>query len=280
MEFVQGQDEIYFNFANNLSELLYNRVFNGYKEQAEVIKSYNQTCLELLREQIKFKKTGKYSAVDQKTVKNEVYDNKEKMKSYIIGLLLSYLFWPNHYTMMKFFQDCLDECNITNYLEIGAGHGLFTAETLKRFPNANCMLVDISQTSLKITEELLIAYDIDIKNISFINDDFLNVEKLTKGYDFVVMGEVLEHVENPMKFLNKAKLILEENGLIFLSTCSNCPAVDHIYHFHCVDEIRRLIKNAGLLILKENVTPLEDIPEADWEKDKVSVNYSALVKKL
>jgi 2-polyprenyl-3-methyl-5-hydroxy-6-metoxy-1,4-benzoquinol methylase len=236
--------------------------------------------MELLREQIRFKKTGKYSAADQNIVKNEVYDNKDKMRSYIIGLLLSYLFWPNHYAIIKFYQECLREFNITNYLEIGAGHGLFTVETLKRFPNTDCFLVDISETSLGITKELLRAYDIDIKNITFVNEDFLNISKPSMGYDFIVMGEVLEHVEDPMKFLNKAKLMLEENGVIFLSTCSNCPAVDHIYHFHCVGEIRQHIESAGLLILKENVTPLEQIPEADWEKDKVSINYSALVKRL
>jgi 2-polyprenyl-3-methyl-5-hydroxy-6-metoxy-1,4-benzoquinol methylase len=278
IEFVQTQDEIYLDFADNLSMLLYNRVFNKYVEQEVIIKSYNQTCMELLREQIKFKKTGKYSAVDSNTVKSEVYDNKEKMKRYIIGLLLSYLFWPNHYGIIRFFQDCLNESKITNYLEIGAGHGLFTVETLKKFPKTDCFLVDISETSLEVTEELLRAYNIDIENVNFVNNDFLNIEKPFKGYDFIVMGEVLEHIEDPIKFLNKAKMMLEENGVIFLSTCANCPAVDHIYHFHCVDEIRQHIKDAGLLILKENITPLERIPEVDWVKEKVSINYSALVK--
>ncbi|MPM78660.1 hypothetical protein SDC9_125671 [bioreactor metagenome] len=94
------------------------------------------------------------------------------------------------------------------------------------------------------------------------------------------MGEVLEHVENASEFLVKARNLLHPDGKIFVSTCANCPAVDHIYHFHSAREIRQHIEDAGLSVLRECIIPLENIPEDKWEKEKVSVNYAALVEAL
>ena len=44
------------------------------------------------------------------------------------------------------------------------------------------------------------------------------------------MGEVIEHVRNPKKFLLKAKACYQKM-VNFLSTCANCAQVDHLYHF-------------------------------------------------
>ena len=61
-----------------------------------------------------------------------------------IGLLLTYLFWPNHYALFRLFRDGIARVRPRRALEVGAGHGLFTAELLRRWPETDLTVVDIS----------------------------------------------------------------------------------------------------------------------------------------
>ena len=65
------------------------------------------------------------------------------------------------------------------------------------------------------------------------------------------MGEILEHVDNPLSFLTGFSL-LSVNGRVFISTCTDSPSIDHVYHFKTVGEIRHLIESAKLNIDSEN----------------------------
>jgi hypothetical protein len=57
----------------------------------------------------------------------------------------------------------------------------------------------------------------------------------------------------------------------------NCPAIDHVYHFHTVDEIRQLIAAVGLSIRREFAQAAEPIPPERWEEALVPVNYCAIL---
>ena len=199
------------------------------------------------------------------------------MRAYIVGLLLSYLFWPNHYEMFRFYLDYLDEIQVERCLEVGAGHGLFTAKMLQRFPNAVLSLVDISATSIEVAREILDAFEIESSRIQCIHADFMNAPLPGKTFDCVVMGEVLEHVNDAPGFVAKARHFLRPGGSVFLTTCVNCPAPDHVYHFHTVDEIRNLVRSAGMHIQREQALAAEAVPEELWQKELVTINYSAVL---
>jgi 2-polyprenyl-3-methyl-5-hydroxy-6-metoxy-1,4-benzoquinol methylase len=68
------------------------------------------------------------------------------------------------------------------------------------------------------------------------------------------MGEVLEHVEDPRQLLRRAASFVRSGGRLFVTTCANCPAIDHVYLFKSVQEIRDLIASAGCGIEREHVT--------------------------
>ena len=94
------------------------------------------------------------------------------------------------------------------------------------------------------------------------------------------MGEVIEHVENPKLLLNKIEKLLKTNGKAFISTCVNCPMIDHLYHFKTVNEIRKMLNKCGLDVISEKILPVENLPMLEIVDKKITINYSAIVNKL
>jgi 2-polyprenyl-3-methyl-5-hydroxy-6-metoxy-1,4-benzoquinol methylase len=277
--FISRQDVGYWTFAEEMSRTLNSSLLQNDQVRVEAAQSYNRMCMDILREQIRFRKTGVYLLDDAHVAHETVYSQKSVMRYYIVGLLLSYLFWPNHFQMLCFFKDHLLKIQVERCLEVGVGHGLFTVEMMRRFPNSEVTLVDISQTSLELAQEMLTTFHLDSSRVRFVHGDYLKVSLGSGDFDFIIMGEVLEHVNDASGFLTRARQLLRPSGTIFLSTCANCPAVDHIYHFHNVDEIRALIRSVGLSIVRDSALPAEDVPEARWEQDLVTINYSAILSR-
>lgn len=278
--FISRQDVDYWMFAEELSRTLNYSFLRGEQERIEAARSYNRMCMEILREQIRFRKTGVYRLDDARVAHETVYSQREVMRYYIVGLLLSYLFWPNHYQMLCFFKDHLRDIRIERCLEVGLGHGLFTAEVMRRFPNLDVTLVDISETSIALAREMLTTFQLDSSRVRFIHGDYVTVSLESEGFDFIIMGEVLEHVADALGFLARARRLLAPGASIFLSTCANCPAIDHVYHFHTVEEIRALIRSAGLAIVRDIAVPAEAVPESEWQRELVTINYSAILESI
>jgi len=275
--FIEEQSREYFEFSENLSNILNHKLMRTEADRVEAASSYNKMCQDFLSAQIQFKKTGKYPVTDAKEAQKNVYDEVSVMKYYMIGLLLSYMFWPNHYKLFQFFLKNLPKEKIKSYLEVGVGHGLFTSNMQNFFPGIDTTIIDISQTSIDTAKDVLKAFDIKSNEFTFIHGDFLELPSQEQKFDFVIMGEVLEHVNNGLDFMKKTKELLSPNGTVFLTTAANSPALDHVLHFHNVDEIRKMISDAGLRIVKEVAFAAENIPEKDWEKELVTINYGAIL---
>lgn len=278
LNFLAQQNSGYFEFAEGLSRKLNHAILYSDTERLTAARAYNHTCMEILREQIRFRKAGTYLIQSAEVAEQTVYSQKDRMRAYIVGLLLSYLFWPNHYQMFQFYLDYLREIKVARCLEVGAGHGLFTAEMLRQFPAAALEVIDISTTSIEVAGEILGAFGIDRSRIKFTHGDFMNAPLAAASYDCIVMGEVIEHVNDALGFLQKAAYYLRPNGTVFMTTCVNCPAPDHVYHFHTVQEIRDLIRSAGLRIQREQALAAEAVPEELLEKELVTINYSAVLR--
>ena len=197
----------------------------------------------------------------------------------MIGLLISYLFWPNHYELFRFFKSNLPlPTKVNSYLEVGVGHGLFTSTILKSLPNIKATLVDISETSIKTAKEIMKTFQVETEHIEFIHGDYLKTNFADLGFDFIIMGEVLEHVNNAPEFMLRTKSLLNQGGSIYISTCANSPALDHVYHFKSVNEIRNIISEHGFRIIKDLALPAENVPQERWEAELTTINYCALLE--
>ena len=108
-------------------------------------------------------------------------------------------------------------CNIFNgikvfnkgrkYLEIGIGNGEMLAVALE-------MGYDVSAVEIckEDCENISNALGVDV-----VWSDFADYETENK-YDVIIMGDVLEHVIDPINALKKAYSMLAENGVLWLST--------------------------------------------------------------
>jgi SAM-dependent methyltransferase len=278
--FISRQDADYWAYAEDICGTINQFFLRSEQEKIEAARSYSRMTMDFLREQIRFSKTGVYRLDDAHVAEKNVYSQPEVMRYYMVGLFLSYLLWPNHFKIISFFKTYIQQVPaIESYLEIAPGHGLFAMEVMRRFPGLKSTLLDISETSIRVTGEILAAFQVAPSRLRFINGDFLSVLIEGDGFDFVSMGEVLEHVNDPARFLQRACRLLRPGGTIFMSTCVNCPAIDHVYNFRNADEIRNMIYGSGLSILKDRVLPVEIMSEARCREGLAAINYCSILVK-
>lgn len=244
----------------------------------KVADCYLKLCKDMLLEQIKFRKTGRYSATSFVEVAERVYHSETEMEAMVYGLAISQFLWRNHYALYDFYIDTLSEINSHRYirrcLEIGPGHGLHLVESLKAFPSAHFDVVDISAISLEICKRV-VSYFAPGHVVIYHRQDVREFAN-KKTYDLVVINEVLEHLEDPLGMMQTIVELTAENGFVFLTTCANAPSIDHIYLYDSVEAIQVQIQQAGLRIINEIILPVQpDIPRQDWQKQKVEINYGA-----
>ena len=92
------------------------------------------------------------------------------------------------------------------------------------------------------------------------------------------MGEVLEHLDEPLLILNKLSSLLSENGYLWLTTPTNAPALDHVYLFRSRQEIIDLLEEADLQIVKDFGCFAEDVTEEMAIRFDISYLFGAFLK--
>jgi 2-polyprenyl-3-methyl-5-hydroxy-6-metoxy-1,4-benzoquinol methylase len=241
------------------------------------IDCYLQMLADVTSETVEFLRTGKYTSTTFEEVNKRVYASPVVMEYYMHGLLLSQFLFKHHYQTLTFFTDTLPQyVNTTkSYLEVGVGHGLYLSRALDILDSKTSFtVVDISETSIQFAKNLINdnRVEYNLRDIF----DFNNGEK----YDFITLGEVLEHVEDPLGLLLKLNDLLSDDGVLFFTTPTNAPAIDHIYLFNNVDEILDIVRSAGFQIASERSFLSEDVSAERAEKYKIAVLYDAFLKKI
>jgi|SaaInlStandDraft_7_1057024.scaffolds.fasta_scaffold44655_2 ubiquinone/menaquinone biosynthesis C-methylase UbiE len=280
--YLTGQSKSFFQEAEKFI-IDYSRYLKSQDISFEyAVDAYLKMCKDMIKSQIYFMKKDKYPLSDQGEAFDEVYNSKNEMQSYMVGLALSQYLWGTHFKMFKHLTESLasNRGKIKSYLEIGPGHGLFFKEAIEIIGN-NCKYtaVDISSISLNLTKSIISFFQLGDNSIAYLNEDILNY-KSKELYDFIVMGEVLEHVERPDILLSRLNSILSESGSVFISTCVDCPTIDHVYHFKSIDEIRGMIKQTGFDIVSDKILPVENLPIGEIIDRKIAINYSAIIRKI
>ena len=166
--------------------------------------------------------------------------------------------------------------------------GFISTDKNVKIPNSNSVWTVSGNTKLTSDSPIKLTWindqGITFEKVISLDEKFLftikqRITNPTKNkYDFIVAGEILEHLDKPLSFLIKILTLLSENGIAFISTCINCPAIDHIVHFKSIDEVRNFLKESNLLIIDERIHPVEDLEMKEIIEQKITINYSVIVK--
>jgi 2-polyprenyl-3-methyl-5-hydroxy-6-metoxy-1,4-benzoquinol methylase len=228
-------------------------------------------------ERLQFIRNETYSNSSFAEVDAKIYANPEIMLYHMHGLVLAQFLWFDQYERVKFFIDNLQKYfkNGQAYLEIGGGHGLYVFEAMKLLPTTVSFdLVDISESSLELAKGIL-----NTDKVSFFLKDIFDFTNDIR-YDFITIGEVLEHVEDPLALLKKIGIHLNANGVCYLTTPVNAPMIDHIYLFSDEQQIRDLIAEAGFEIIEERIVISEKKTPEKAKRQKIPIMYAGFIKKM
>ncbi len=245
-----------------------------------IASSYVLITLDTLRETVWFQKNGKYRHDSFSSVANDVYFNPEYMRKYMIGLAVSGYIWPQIAALRRHFFEHLPQKVHAHYLEIGPGHGAYFDAVMRTRSFEGYLGIDISETSCDLTRTFIqhrhgeLPDNVEIRNCDFLQDDLSD-----RQYGAIVMGEVLEHVEEPQQFLHRIAELADSDTHIHITTCINAPAIDHIYLYRSIDEVDAQVAEAGLAICDRLVVPYSGKTLAESEADELALNVAYVLKK-
>jgi SAM-dependent methyltransferase len=226
-------------------------------------------------EELNFLRSGSYFSRSFAEVAERVYHNPEVMEYHMYGLVFAQFLWPDQYRRFSFFCDNFPHYapRVRNYLEIGAGHALYASEAVSVLPReAHVDVVDISQSSMELAHGMLEA-----TNVSWHLADIFDFEP-QQHYDFITMGEVLEHLEDPLSMLKRIRALLTPEGAAYITTPANSAMIDHIYLFNNAGEIREMLHAGGFAIENETSMYAKEMSPERAQAQKVALMYAAIVR--
>lgn len=228
-------------------------------------------------EQMHFLRFGEYRNSTYADVAAHVYNNPGYMNRYMYGLVLTAFLWPNHVRFSRFFDETFPMDRSGRYLEVGPGHGYFMASAASRGAFDEYLGIDISETSIAQTRALIERFAPEaVARCTLRCMDLLAADDLEPAsFDAIVMGEVLEHVENPVAFLERLRTLARDDAHVYITTCVNAPSIDHIYLWRTTDSLEQMIADSGFEIVNALRLPYEGktLEQARAKSLPISVAY-------
>jgi 2-polyprenyl-3-methyl-5-hydroxy-6-metoxy-1,4-benzoquinol methylase len=231
----------------------------------------------VLEETYYFVVHGKYRYSTFEEVNSIVYDSQKYMEKYMMGLAISDYIWVNHIKMLRYFSDNYSKFCGENYLEIGPGYGQYLVRALLNCKFNKYVACDISKTSVDGSNKYLKYRNLDDKCV-VVNRDFFEFDS-DDIYDCIVMGEVLEHVEEPVKMLKRLHILLSDNGRAFITTVINAPTIDHISLFTSINEVLNMVEGADFTVVDYMCATAGDIPLEKAVKKNKAINIAMILRK-
>lgn len=242
--------------------------------------SYNTIVNDTMMEQMFFEENRRYRWSRFDELAHTVYFDEAYMRKYMYGLAITAFLWPNHAALHDFFLRTFPRGRTGTYLEIGPGHGYYFVQSARLGDFERLLGVDISAASVALTRDIVRHFEIEKKcRAEVIETDFLSFHEEVVEYSCIVMGEVLEHVEDPGRFLSAIARLSGPSTHIFVTTCMNAPAVDHISLFRAGKDVEDIITSSGLKLVEACYVPYVGKTLAECEKDALAVNVGYVLRR-
>jgi 2-polyprenyl-3-methyl-5-hydroxy-6-metoxy-1,4-benzoquinol methylase len=150
----------------------------------------------------------------------------------------------------------LANLKFSSVLDIGCGQGYVATMIAKNYPQCNVKGIDINQNKINIGNQVKKKFG--LSNLTFEQADFCSAVIKDK-YDLVVMLQVIEHIEDDTRLLEKIRRTIKKDGhLILTGPNSESPIINwekhnvtiesHVRDGYTTSELIQKILNAGFTI--------------------------------
>ena len=252
---------------------------------ASLISDYRFLCEKIvLPEELFFRRNGRYRLTNFEDALRTVYNDAPFMTRYMNGLLISDIMWINHCRcMMHYVQQYLPSLRENaDLLEIGPGHGLllYLADGAKNVARTTAW--DVSDASLALAAHTLKTLDAK-RPVTFEKRNIFEPAIMAKEneglFDGVVLSEVLEHLEEPLRAIQVLYHLCRPGGRVWINVPANSPAPDHLFLVNKPDEAAELVKQAGFEVADAASYPTSGTTLERAVRQKLTVNCVVVGRK-
>lgn len=260
--------------GEHLCALLYEKCGRDLGEYDRAVDDFTAFSAEFVELQMDLDRTGHYKYASYEDARAAVYDNPGVMeRRYLNGLFLSTAFWPNHTKMFRYFLSSFAAVLPAKgrILEVPVGTGIFISEFARRHVGWNATGIDISDSSVAYSREIVRLNGDAAVTIS--KTDVFDLPESEK-FDRIICGELLEHLETPERLLERLAAILAARGKIFLTTAIWAANIDHIYLFESTREVRDMLSRYFTI---ESELVLNVFDGKGPEDERTPINYACIL---
>lgn len=206
--------------------------------------------------------------------------------AYALSLLLSIVFTNHRFEIIRelslFLNDVEERNRNGTLLSIGFGTGYELKMASQALPGWHIEGYD-SDPEIRLKARQLLDF-FDVSNDIRLGDYFplhrCSGERLRR-YDVILLIEVLEHLEAPAQALVTLRDCLRDEGRMFITMAINMAQEDHVFLYPSIDSCREQIRQCGLVVAREWISPqtILVIADEDREKEFKKGNYIAVLTK-
>ena len=139
-------------------------------------------------------------------------------------------------------------------LDLGCGISTLPVKASK-VKNSEVYALDFADVFIPLIDAVI--YSVTSHKVKHIVGNVENTPFENNFFDYIVMGELLEHCEDPFKVINEAKRILKDDGLIAISTPDNETPEEHTEKNHIwgitEEDIRKMVNVKQLDIVGKKI---------------------------
>ena len=221
------------------------------------IRGYYGFSIDAMRLQRRFNRTKRYEEQSYEEACARVYLNPEYMKTlYLPGILVSQFVWRHHYRQLTFYRERflprVAKLADRRFYDVGTGTGFYSVQLLNGVPGSSGSGLDISPSSREFTLEHVRAWNC-ASRFESASTDITSVELEPRAC--VQTIEVLEHLSDPQRFLERLRRLLVPGGVGFVAAAITAPEADHIFLYWSPDDVVAQLEHAGFEVLELQENP-------------------------
>ena len=184
-----------------------------------------------------------YSVVERNSVTTKIEQNPDGAhRDRVAQVYFGMLKWGAAGEVLRQRIDWMaEQAQGRKILDVGCSEGVL--EILLARKGFNVTGVDINAEALAFARDLLAREPEEVRSrVRFVHGDLAQARLLDDRFDTLVMGEILEHLEDPQTLLNRSLDLIRPNGRVIITTPFGYhPDEDHRQTF-CLSDFIALAK--------------------------------------